>query len=237
MIRLLAILCLLCGPAQAGLSRAELDRVGVDLPANAALPLGLERPAVLVFADFDCGHLCDAVLAQTADLLSETGLVAGRDYDLVVVGLDPRDTAAMGRDFVARQTPADMRGAVTLLRPDAARLKQMTGALGYGYVFDAELGQFAHPAARYVLARDGTVSAVLPAFGASGDGLRTAILGARFGTGSAATRLILLCYGFDPVTGRYSLAIWRVLSVLGAITVLVIGAGLGIALARERRRT
>lgn len=237
MKRLLIILWLLtAGPAHAALTQAELDRVAVDLPEGASLPLGLERPAVLIFADFDCGHICDAVLTQTADLLARTGLEAGRDYALTVVGLDPRDSARMAADFIARDAPPDMRDAITLLRPDAARLAEMTQALGYGLAYDAERDSFAHPAARYVLEPGGRVSAVLPAFGTDEGDLRRAIVGARLGTGAAATRLILLCYGFDPVTGRYSLAIWCVLTVLGLGTAALIGAGLALAHWRERRR-
>lgn len=237
MIRVFLILLLLCGPARAELTRDELARVAVDLPADAALDLGLDMPAVLIFADFDCAHICDAVLGQSVEVLDRTGLVAGRDYRLVIVGLDPRDDAAMAEAFIARQSPSAMRDAITLLRPAPDRLDRMTRALGYGYVRDDERDSFAHPAARYVIARDGSVAGVFAAFDTSDEALRDAIAGARLGTGAVATRLILLCYGFDPVTGRYSLAIWRVLTALGIVTVVIVGAALGFAHWRERRRT
>jgi protein SCO1/2 len=174
--------------------------------------------------------------AQTADLLQQTGLKAGRDYRPVVVGLDPRDTAEMAEEFIVRDTPPDMRDAVKVLRPRPEELQEMTRKLGYGFVYDAELETFAHPAVRYVLAKSGKVTAVLPAFGTSKSDLRAAIMGARLGTGATATRLILLCYGFNPATGRYSLAIWRVLTALALLTVLIMGAGLALAHWRERRR-
>jgi len=236
MIRLLIILLMLSSPARAGLTQAEIDQVAVDLPAGAALPLGLDLPAVLLFADFDCQKLCDAMLGQTAELLGETGLVAGEDYRLVIVGLDPRDSAEDAKDYVERQASPEMLPAITLLQPDEERLAQMTEALGYGYVFDEEFDAFAHPAAPYVLAADGSVSGVLPAFAASAAKLRETIIGARLGTGATATRLILLCYGFDPVTGRYSLAIWRVLTVLSLFTLALLAGALATAFWRERRR-
>ena len=237
MIRALTLLLLLCGaPAHAALTQAQLGRVRVDLPKDAALDLHLNLPAVLIFADFDCPQLCDAVLGETLGVMDETGLKAGKDYRLVVVRLDPRDSAAMGEAFLARQSPPEMRPAITLLTPDAAALGRMTRALGYGYVFDADHDNFAHPAARYVLNRDGRVTAVRPAFDTDPAAMRAALVGARFGTGGAATQLILLCYGFDPVTGRYSLAIWRVLVTLSTITMLILACAIGVALIRERRR-
>ncbi|PVA08898.1 hypothetical protein DC366_16495 [Pelagivirga sediminicola] len=237
MIRAILLLLVLAGPAVAGLTQQQLDRVRVDLPEDAAVNFAPGLPTVLILADFDCSHVCDAVLAQTAGLLAEVGLAPGEDYALIVVGLDPRDDSATAQDFIARQTPTGMRPAIRVMQPDGPALERMTAALGYGYAHDAETGQFAHPAARFVLRADGGVSAVLPAFDAAPDALRRAILGARFGTGAIATQLIVLCYGFDPVTGRYSLAIWRVLSLLSGLTLLILGAGLGLAFWRERRAT
>lgn len=226
---------LLAGSAAAGLTRQELDRVRIDLPPDAALPLGLDVPAVLLFADFDCGDLCDAILGQTAAELTETGLTPGRDYRLVVVGLDPSDSAASAEAFLATQTDPPLRAAATLLSPDAASLGAMTAALGYGYAHDAGNDRFAHPAARYVIAADGRVRTVLPAFAASEAELRAAIVGAALGTGSLATRLILFCYGLDAETGRYSLQIRRVLMGLSLLTVAGLATGLGLAFLRERR--
>jgi protein SCO1/2 len=235
MIRALVLIWLLAAPAWAGLSRAELDRVRVDLPPGAAWPQAPGRPAVLIFADFDCAQICDAILAQTAGMLAETGLEPGADYLLIVVGLDPQDGALRARDALRRQTPEALRPALRLLQPGAAALARMTAALGYGYLRDPESGQFAHPAARYVLAADGAVRAVLPAFDAAPQDLRRAILAAGQGAPALVARLILLCYGLDPATGRHAPAIRRLLMALAALVVLGLGAGIGRALWRERR--
>jgi len=210
--------------------------VRVDLPPGATLPLELDIPAVLIFADFDCGQLCDAILGQTAAALAQTGLTPGRDYRLVVVGLDPRDSAGSAEAFLEAQADPPLRAAATLLRPGQAELAAMTAALGYGYAHDAKEDRFAHPAARYVIAPDGRVRGVLPAFGSSDADLRAAILGAGLGTGTVVTRLILFCYGLDPETGRWSLQIRRVLMALALLTVAVLGLALTTAFLRERRR-
>ena len=231
---LLVALSLAATPAAAGLSSAELDRVAVDPPSGARLDLGLGRPAVLVFADVTCGELCDAILAQTAATLDETGLTAGEDYALVVVSLDPEDSEADAAEFVAAQAGGPEKAV--LLQPDAAELARMTSALGYGYAYDAEADRFAHPAARFILDRDGTLSQVIPAFRATPDEMRAAIRGAAAPPAGALQRLVLLCYGLDPVTGRYSLAIGRVLTALSLTTAAVVGGAIGIALWRERRR-
>lgn len=227
---------LLATAAQAGLTAAELDRVVVAPPPGARLQLDLGRPAVLVFADVDCDTLCDAIVAQTAATLEDSGLAPGEDYTLVLVSLDPFDDAQSAADFVAAQIPPALLPATLLLRPDAPELQRITEALGYGYAFDAEADRFAHPAARFVLAADGRLSQVIPAFAATAAEMRAAIVGARPATG-VIERLALLCYGFDPVTGRYSLAIGRVLTGGGVLTALLLGGGLALAFWREKRGT
>ncbi len=239
MTRALVLLALILGAtaARAGLTSQELSRVGVDPPPDARLDLGTGRPAVLVFADFTCGALCDAILAQTAGSLAETGLSPETDYALVVVGIDPRDDEAAATAFVEAQVPPALALHVAVLRPDAAELERMTRALGYGYVYDEGNDRFAHPAARYVLTADGDVSRVVPAFEAGAAGMKAAILDARRGVATSfARKLALFCYGYDPVTGRYSLLIERVMMLLAAITAIVVGSGIAIALRRERRR-
>ncbi len=112
----------------------------------------------------------------------------------------------------------------------------MTEALGYRFVFDRQADRFAHPAVRYVLAADGRLSRVLPAFGSDAATLRTAIEEA--GEGGRATvfqQIATLCYGYDAVTGRYTLVIERLMMVLAALTALGLGGAIMVALRRERR--
>jgi protein SCO1/2 len=226
------------GAARAGLTQEQLAEVAVDPPPGAQLDLGLNLPTVLVFADFTCAHLCDAILAQTAAELADSGLAPGKDYALAVVGLDPRDDAAAGEAFVAAQVPEAVRPAVRLFHPGTTDLKAMTAALGYHFILDPEFDRFAHPAARYVLAADGEVTQVVPAFAADAGeiGKALALAQARRGVGGALKRLALYCYGYNATTGRYDLAIGRLLLIASLATVLIMVLAIGTAIRRERRR-
>ena len=55
------------------------------------------------------------------------------------------------------------------------------------------------------------------------------------GVTARALPILLLCFHYDPATGRYTLAIMRVLQLGAAITVLVVGGTIMLALRRERR--
>ncbi len=194
-------------------------------------------PTVLLFADYDCEAICDAILGQTAGTLAGTGLTLGEDYAFVVVGIDPRDRYELARTFVASQAGDLSAARIETRLPGRADLERMTAALGYGYRYDAETDRFAHPSARYVLTAEGGVARVLPAFRATPADLRRALVEAGDGrVGTITERIALACYGFDPVTGRYSLSIARAATAGGVASTLLVAGGIFVALRRERRK-
>jgi protein SCO1/2 len=54
--------------------------------------------------------------------------------------------------------------------------------------------------------------------------------------GSPVDQLLLLCYHYDPATGKYGVTITRALRLAGAATVLGIGGFIVISLRRDRRQ-
>ncbi|MEZ5652331.1 MAG: hypothetical protein R3E87_17470 [Burkholderiaceae bacterium] len=236
-VLMLLIWLLAASAAHGGLTPHQLSAVGITPPSAARLDLGLNKPALLLFADFNCGTLCNATLAKTALDLSESKLSPVEDYTLVVVGIDPRDTEADARAYLSPRLPPSLQAQVSLLRPDAARLRQMTDALGYRFVFDADNDRFAHPAARLILAADGSLRQVVPALQGGTRELQSALrAAARYQEPALLQTIALYCYGFDPVTGRYSLLIERIMMLAAAITAMAVGTGIAIAVRREHSR-
>lgn len=253
---LLLLLLLLAAPARAGLSEADIAAVAAPPPpAGKRLPdlafvdqdgLRLrwhdvtgDRPTVLLFADYTCRHLCGPGLTITAGALHDAGLVAGRDYRLVTIGLDPRDGPAAARamrDAHLRMLPAEARAA-RLLVPDAAGLRAATRALGYRFAYDAQSDQFAHDAAAYVFRGDGGLSTVLSETGTPAPLMRAAIDAAARGTPGPGivARAVTLCFGLGAVHGRYGAAIVAALRA-GAIALMLLAAGLWLLGRRRRAR-
>jgi protein SCO1 len=230
------LLIVAAGPVRAGLTSATLDAVRAAPPDGATLDLGTGRPTVLVFADFDCGVLCDAILAQTGQELMETGLTPGVDYVVAVIGIDPGDAPRTGKTFAAGQLPPKLLETAILRTPGEEELAAITRGLGYGYAYDAEADRFAHPAVRYVLAPSGRVTAVLPPFEVTPAEMREAVGHATDEQPSFAVRLLLLCYGLDPASGRYAPLVLRTMMILGCLTPGMLAAGLAAMRWRERRR-
>jgi protein SCO1 len=242
-------------PARAGFTRAQLAAISASPPPDAALPLDLSfrdddghvttlraalgrMPAVLVFADYTCRTLCGPILEFTAAGLAKTGLKAGEDYRLVVIGLNPRDgldaARAMRAEHLSQATAASQT-AIFLSGRDAD-IRAATRAVGLSYAYDAEHDQYAHPAAAYVVDAAGRVRRVLSPLGLQGNDLRLAIVDAGHGTvGTFADRLHLLCYGFDPVQGLYTERITVGLEFAAGATLLALAIFVLVMFARERR--
>ncbi|MCJ2110060.1 SCO family protein [Methylobacterium sp. E-025] len=242
-------------PAAARLNRTELARVAVVPPPGARVPLDLAwndaagdrpttlgkalggRPTLLLPVDYTCGNVCDPMLSMSGAALAATGLVAGRDVSLVLVGIDPRDDAAAARHMLDTElgNPGLSAQAAALVG-DAAAVDRLTQALGYRFVYDAGTDSFAHPAAAILLTGDGRVARVLSPLALNGSDLRLALVEAGEGrTGSLADRLVLLCYGYDAATGVYTPMIRRVLSFAAAGTILAMAIGIVLLSRRPRQ--
>jgi protein SCO1/2 len=253
----LLVLLIAGASAEAGVTQAVLDDVSVEPKADAALPLVLRfldesaqprtfgevlagRPAVLVFADYTCRTLCGPVLTFVAAGLERSGLAAGADYGLIVIGLDPKDDleSARAAKTVRIGSGTPLAAATTMLTGQEAAITAVAAALGYRYAYDAEHDQFAHPAAAFVVNSAGRVTRVLSGLGLDGGDLRLALVEAGQGhLGSLGDRLRLLCYGFDPVRGIYTEAITFWLEVAAFFTLLSMAAAVVAMNAKSRRGT
>ena len=258
---LIGILLTLCGPAGAGVNRAVLGAVYVDPTPGAVLPLQLNfrddsgktwslknalgnRPSVLIFADYTCHTLCGPILDFTAAALEKSGLKPGADYRLIVIGIDPKDGLNTARAMKTSHLDHDepITRASLFLTGSKAAIDKATSTLGYHFVYDAEHDQFAHPAAVFVLTRDGKVTRVLSGIGLNGGDLRLALVEAGQGQiGTLTDRFRLLCYGYDPALGIYTARINFLLNASCIFTLVIMLAGFlvmhRLARARARART
>jgi protein SCO1/2 len=230
----------------------EYGSLGVTVPDGAVVPLSatvadengrnhpladfVTGPTVLVFADYECRTLCGPAILFLADALEQSGLRAGEQYRLVAIGLDGHGTvAAAARMRHERLGARAVSDAASFLTADEATVGALTTALGYRYRYDAEAGQYIHPAAAFVLRADGRVSRVINEMGFSAEDLRLALVEASEGRiGTLGDQMRLICSTFDPAHGTYNLAISRLLASAGVTTIVLLAGGIGLLLRFER---
>ena len=120
------------------------------------------------------------------------------------------------------------------LTGDQPSIERLTKAAGFRYAWDDETKQFAHPTGVIVLTPDGRLARYLFGIEYGPRDLRLAIVEASDGkVGSPVDALLLYCYHYDPMTGRYGLVIMRAIRLAGAATVLALGAFIVVMVRRE----
>jgi len=199
-----------------------------------------KRPVVLVFAYYDCPMLCTQVIHGLSSALGVLSLAPGKDFEIVTVSFNPRDTpaaaAAKKAVYLERYKEPGAAAAWHFLTGDEPSIERLTRAAGFRYAWDADTRQFAHPSGIIVVTPDGRLARYLFGIEYGPRDLRFAIVEASAGkVGSVVDSLLLYCFHYDPVMGRYGLVIMRAMRLAGAATVLALGAFILIMLRRERR--
>jgi protein SCO1/2 len=227
--------------AHSSLLSADTRDLGFKQQMGAALPMGVAlrdgkgrvvhlsdffrgEPVILVLDYLRCRNLCGVVLEHTAKMLALTPLTAGRDYQVVAISIDPRDGPADAREARAKYLtglPAAGAAAWHFLTGPEASVRAVADTVGFHYRYDPAIDQFAHPAGIMIVTPRGTVARYLLGVGFRPLDLRLGITEAAQGRiSSPVADLLLLCYCYDPGTGRYSFAIRNTTRALCAATVL-----------------
>ena len=243
---------LVCVPA-AALTRDALKDVGFHLRPGAALPkaavlhgphgdltLGAAldgKPALVTFTDYKCESLCGVILDQLAGTLPKVPLAIGQDYNVISVALAGDQTQADAATFRDQHTAGSaLHEAGLFLTNDTAALAAMKASVGLVAPFDVEHKQFAHPAGLMLVDAQGRVQRILSPFAMNPLELKLALTESGAAPASLTSHLLLLCYGFNPAAGLYTLRIERVMAIAAAVTIVLITAGVGTLLLVERGR-
>jgi len=243
---------------QTGMPPALRD-VGIDQNLDAPLPADLhfvdadgrpvrlgdflgKRPVVLALVYYDCPMLCGLVLNGLLKSLRAIRLEVGTDFDVVVCSIDPAEKPplAASKRSVYLKAYGRPRSAAGwhFLTGDAESIERLASAVGFRYRYDPATRQFAHASGIMVATPAGKLARYLYGIEYSARDLRLALVEAAAGRiGTAADRVLLFCYHYDPKTGRYGVAILRVIRVLGSATVLALACWIAVMVGRERSRS
>jgi protein SCO1/2 len=229
------------------------QRLGNTLPLQATLrdehgaPVRLSdltngKPLILALGYFHCPSLCGVVRADLFHALGNSDLVGGQDYALVDVSIDPAETSADAASAktqdIARFPAAGAERGWHFLTGSPAVIQSIADAVGFRDRFDPRLKQFLHPSGIVFVTPAGVISSYLLGVGYKPGDVSLAVTRANHGTvAAAALPILLLCYDYDESTGRYTLAIMKLLRLAGAITVLTVGVTLFLAFRRGRGRS
>ncbi len=195
------------------------------------------RPVVLSLAYYECPMLCTVTLNGLASALDVVSYDPGKEFEVVTVSFEPRETpelaAAKKAAYLRRYRRPGAAAAWHFLTGDAAQIRRLTDAVGFKYAWDETTKQYAHASGIMVLTRDGRLARYLYGVEYAPKDLRFAIYEASQGKIlSPVDHLLLYCYHYDPTLGRYGTTVMALLRVAGVLTL----AGLGVLMITLRRR-
>jgi protein SCO1/2 len=238
--------------------KEQLPMIGIDQHLGAQLPLKVSfrdeqgqivqlgqffgsKPVLLMLAYYECPGLCNAALGGLLRGMHGLAFTAGDEFEVVVISFDPREgaplAAAKKRRYVEQYDRPGGEAGWHFLTGDADSIRQVTETVGFRYRWDERTAQFAHASGLFVATPQGKLARYFYGIEYAPRDMRLALVEAADGTiGSPVDQVLLLCYHYDPLTGRYGVVIHRVLQAAGGLTLVLLGGCIAFSLRRERRR-
>ena len=197
------------------------------------------RPVLLNFVYYRCPMLCPMVLEGTTTSLTHLKFDIGKQYDVLTVSIDPRDTpmraAELKDKYVRHYGRLDAAKGWHFLTAHETAIKKLAEAVGFQYEYDSRSDQFAHGAALLVLTPDGRTSRYFYGFEYKPRDLRLAIVEASEGkVGTPVDQFLLLCFHYDPATGKYSRNAMMFARAGGVTTLFALGGFIFVMIRKER---
>jgi protein SCO1/2 len=184
--------------------------------------------------------LCGLSMSGLSSSLKGMNLDAGRDFEVLTVSFDPRETPEMARakkaTAIARYGRPTAAAGWHFLTGDAGAIESVASAAGFRYEWDAEAKEYAHATGLVVVTPEGQIARYLFGIEYAPRYLRFALVEASQGkVGSIVDQLLLLCYHYDPKAGRYGAVAIGTMRAAGALTLLALGAFLFVNARGQRQ--
>jgi protein SCO1 len=222
-------LAALIAPRPASDETGDLSSLSFQPHPGAQLPLATklidERGATVALSDYfigspvivvldylRCRSLCGVTMRNLLETLARLPFQPGRDYRLVSVSIDPRDTPADAAEALTKYAGLlgrrDNEDAIHFLTASAPAAHAIADAVGFPYRYDALLDAYIHPAGFVVAAPNGVISRYLEGAAASPGELVDAFASAEQDRSQGPlTRLLLLCHVQGAPIGRLTVPV------------------------------
>src|SRR5713226_8316130 len=246
------------GKSSSGLP-AQLQNVGFEPPLNAQLPLDVNfrdesgrdvqlreyfgrKPVVLALVYYGCPMLCNQVEMGVVGSLKMLSFNPARDYEVLFVSFDPRETPDMAAKKKAAALsrfgrPETAAGWHFLTGKEEA-VRAVASAANFRYSFDEKHNLFAHASGIMLLTPDGRISRYFYGVEYPSRDVRLGLVDASAGKiGTPIDRLLLYCFEYNPESARYSATILKIVRLGGLLTIVTIVAAILLFRRRDLRST
>ena len=203
-----------------------------------------KRPAILSLVYYNCPMLCSEELDGLTSALMMVHLTPGKDFNIVIISIDPTETPQLAAKkkalYVKRYGRPETAAGWHFLTGKQAAIDAVTKAVGFGYVRvpgpDGKLTQFAHASAIEVATTNGKLAQYYLGVEYSPEDLLLGLIEASGNKiGSPVANILTYCYRYDPQTNRHSLIVVRIVQLGGMATVAGLGGFMFLMFRRDIR--
>lgn len=236
---------------------APVKQVRFDQNLNAQIPLDLPfrdetgravtlrdyfktKPVMLALVYYECPMLCTVVLNGITRSLKMVPFTPGRDFEIVLVSINPRETPELARTkkatYISEYGRSGAESGWHFLTGEESSIKPLADAVGFHYAWDEELQQYAHAAGMMVATPEGRLARYYYGVEFVPQDVKFGLMEASQNRiGSPVDKVLLYCYHYDAATGKYTPWVMTSVRTAGAATVFGIGALIGLLLLRRER--
>src|SRR5882762_1930789 len=185
---------------------------------------GQQKPVLLAFVYYGCPMLCTQLEQGVVGSLRMLSFNPGRDYEVVFVSFDERDTPEMAAakkvtaidHFRRKETAAGWH----FLSGSKESIAAVANAANFHFNYDVKNNLFAHASGIMLLTPDGHISRYFYGVEFPGRDLRLGLVDASQGKiGTPVDKMLLFCFQYDPSTARYSATILGIMRITAVATV------------------
>lgn len=233
-----------------------LKRVGIDQRLHQQVPLDIpftdesgrevrlgdffgKRPVILALVYYECPMLCTQVLNGVVSALGVLNFDVGREFDVIAVSINPKESPALAAQkkaaYLDRYKRPQTAAGWHFLTGKEESITRLAHAVGFRYAYDEEIQQYAHGAGIEVLTPKGMIAQYFYGIEFSPRDIKFGLIEAsEERIGSAIDNALMLCYHYDPATGKYGASAIGAVRIGAVATVLAFLSFLFVSLRQER---
>jgi protein SCO1/2 len=219
-----------------------LEGVGIDQRLDAQIPLDLKfndedgrpvtladyfgkRPVVLALVYYSCPMLCNQVLNGLTGSMDTLSFDIGREFEVVTVSFDPRETPELAREkkktYIKWYKRDGAAGGWHFLTGAKHEIEKLTEAVGFRYRYDPATNQFAHGSGIMIATPQGRLARYFYGIEYAPRDLKLGLIDASENRiGSAVDKVLLFCYHYDPAAGKYGPVVMNMIRLGGGVTLI-----------------
>jgi len=201
-----------------------------------------QKPAVLSMVYFNCPMLCSEELDGLTSSLEMVHLNPGKDFNVIVISIDPTETPELAAKkkafYVKRYGRPETADGWHFLTGKQPSIDAVTDAVGFGYVRvpgpDGTLSQFAHASSIELVTTDGKMAQYYLGVEYSPKDMLLGLIEASGNKiGSPVANILTYCYHYDPETNKHSIIVARVVQLGGMVTMASLGGFMFVMFRRD----